>query len=174
MLCKCLWHLQHKLRQEAPEVSQERCSQEFPTQFGTVKKLDRLLTSLWFPLFFFVRSTVQETKPLYLLRFAHDYILQIMNPIFQCNWIFCVRKTPDWKEHWLSISFNFHLTAQIQLPSNQFGAGVSFREQGDSSANSGKQISPHTQTSFIRLLYYLRFLNAFIKNEKWARRNQWI
>lgn len=55
---------------------------------------------------FFLRSRVQATKPLYLLRYFHDCILEIMKKVFQCNWIFCGRNTPGWTEHWLSISFN--------------------------------------------------------------------
>lgn len=53
--------------------------------------------------------------------------------------------------------------SQIQLPSHQLNAGESFREQGDSSESSGKQTSPHTQTSFTGLFYYLKFLSTFIK-----------
>lgn len=143
-LCKCLWHLKHEQRQEVPEVSQERYSHEFPTQFGTVKKLDSLLTNIWF---------LKATKPLYLLRFAHDYVLQNIKTMFQSNWTACVKSTPDWKEHWLSIGFNLHLIPWVQLPSNQLSAGESFQEQGDSAANSGKQTSPRTQPSFMRPFY---------------------
>lgn len=113
-LWKCLWRLQHELEQEAPEVSQDRCSHEFPTQFGTGKNSARLGTNLRFPLcfvFFEEQSSGNKTTlPFEIFPWLppkeHEKILH-------CNWIFCSRNPSGWTEHWLSITFNHPIISQF-------------------------------------------------------------